>query len=125
MNDPLDNYFESLCGGLPLNELVSVIYPSGEVGLVALMVDVEADPVRFGFDDDRGDAVIHADGQHWHMLSADQLRTVASWCERAERIWETWHDLTGSHDDRSESYLRAWLAMGDSGKDLRPKGGAH
>jgi len=111
MNNPLDNYFDTVCGELPRDELVSVILHDGQVELLAVMIDVETDPFRVTFDRDKGDAVIHADGQKCHMLSAEQLRALADWSERAAEIWEKWHDV----DDP----LRAWLAMGDSGKDLR------
>lgn len=116
--DPLDTYFDIICGELPRDALVSVILPDGQVELIVVMIDVEMDPLRITFDRDKGDAVIHADGQKFHMLSAAQLRVLAGLSERAENIWEKWHDLT-SRDDPDEMHLRKWLSMGDSGVDLR------
>ena len=111
MNDPLDNYFDSIFGDLPRDELVSVILPDGHVDLLVVTIDVEMDPLRVTFDSDKGDAVFHADG---HMLSAAQLHALAGLSERAGGIWEKWYDLTNRDD-----HLRKWLAMGDSGADLR------
>lgn len=111
MNNPLKNYFDTVCGELPRDELVSVILPDGQVELLAVMIDVEMDPLHITFDRDKGDAVIHADA---HMLSAAQLRILAGLSDRAMDIWEKWHDLTNRDD-----HLRKWLAMGDSGLDLR------
>jgi len=111
MNNPLENYFDIICGELPRDQLVSVILPDGQVELLAVMVDVELDPLRITFDRDKGDAVIHADGQKWHMLSAAQLRILAGLSDRAEVIWKRWHD--------GEDHLDMWLAMGDSSKDMR------
>ncbi|MCC5972015.1 MAG: hypothetical protein JJU15_18920 [Pararhodobacter sp.] len=109
--NPLKNYFDIICGELPRDQLVSVILPDGQVELLAVMVDVEMDPFRVTFDRDRGDALIHADGQKCHMLSAEQLWILAGLSERAKDIWERWHN--------GEDHLRIWLAMGDSGADLR------
>jgi len=111
MNNPLENYFDIICGDLPRDKLVSVILPNGQLELLAVMMDVEMDPLRITFDRDKGDAVIHANGQKWHMLSAAQLRILAGLSERAKDIWERWHN--------GEDHLRIWLAMGDSGMDMR------
>jgi len=113
--NPLNSYFDAVCGELPREKLVSVILPDGEVELLAVMVDVEMDPLRVTFDRDKGDAVIHADGQKYHVLSAAQLRVLADLSDRAGDIWEKWQDLA----DPAETHLRNWLVIGESGKDLR------
>ncbi|WP_333827553.1 hypothetical protein [Pararhodobacter sp.] len=111
MNNPLENYFDIICGDLPRDKLVSVILPDDQLELLAVMMDVEMDPMRVTFDRNKGDAVLHAAGQKWHMLSAAQLRTLAGLSERAQAIWERWHN--------GEDHLYKWLAMGDSGIDMR------
>lgn len=111
MSKPLETYFDVICGELPRDKLVSVILPDGQVELLAVMIDVESDPVRVTFDRDKGDAVIHADGQKWHMLSAAQLRILAGLSDRAQAIWERWH--------AGDNHLDMWLTMGDSSADLR------
>ena len=114
----LYDYLDCICGELPRDELVSVIVSDVQVELLAVMIDVEMDPLRITFERDTGDAVLHADGQKCHMLSAEQLHVLATLSERAAGIWENWHDLTRDGAPK-QTHLRRWLAMGDSGADLR------
>ena len=124
MNDqtnenPLESFFDHICGDMPREELVMVILPDGTVEIVTFLIDLEMDPVRVTFANDPAAAIIHADDYKYCMLTPYHLDLLSELAERAQIIWKRWFKTHDCEKGPAEKHLRMWLAMGDSGADLR------
>lgn len=113
----VDSYFDKLLDGLPREELIATITKDGDPELLAIIIDVECDPIRISFELSDGFAAIQTADWQYVLLTPRHLETLAKLSRQAKEVWDQFYQQTDFENitDEDKAY---WLTLCKSSFDF-------